>query len=186
MRGDWPGLRRRKARGQTGKRVPFVITDPCRGRFYIGPACGGAGFPGRDKSRPYDRRHGARPNGKPQPCGIANPCRGRCSHRPGNLAAARGSAGGINPAPTDDGTAHGQTGNHNPAALQTYVGADSISARTAAARGFAGGACPSPTNRGKRPAKRDGRQPCGVATPVGDDACIVPGTLRRRRVPRAG
>ena len=55
MRGDWPGLRRRKARSQTGNRVPFVITDPCRGRFYIGPACGGAGFPGRDKSRPYEQ-----------------------------------------------------------------------------------------------------------------------------------
>ena len=77
MRGDWPGLRRRKARNQTGKRVPFVITDPCRGRFYIGPACGGADTPG-----------------------------------------------GINPAPTDDGTVPGQTGNYNPAALQTRVGDD--------------------------------------------------------------
>ena len=44
-------------------------------------------------------------------------------------------------APTDGSTAHGQTGNHNPAALQTRVE---------------------------------------------DDACIVPGTSRRRRVPRAG
>ena len=58
-----------------------------------GPA-GGYGI------RPYDRRHGARPNGKPQPCGVANPCRGRCLHRPGKLYAARTPAGGINPAPT--------------------------------------------------------------------------------------
>ena len=27
---------------------------PCRGRFYIGPVCGGAGFRGRDESRPYE------------------------------------------------------------------------------------------------------------------------------------
>ena len=37
----------------------------------------------------------------------------------------------------------GQTGNHNPAALQTYVGADSISARTAAAQGPAANRSPS-------------------------------------------
>ena len=27
---------------------------PCRGRFYIGPVCGGAGARGRDESRPYE------------------------------------------------------------------------------------------------------------------------------------
>ena len=45
----------------------------------------------------------------------------------------------------------------HPAAPQTPVGADSISARgpRRIAR-LAGGACPSPTNHGKRPTKRDG------------------------------
>ena len=103
----------RQTPGQTGNHNPAALqTREPRG---------GAGFPGRDKSRPYesilcfgangtaaatraavgrdalippdpaaartpaggygirpyDRRHGVWPNGKPQPCGIANPCRGR-------------------------------------------------------------------------------------------------------------
>ena len=124
MRGDWPGLRRRKARSQTGKRVPFVITDPCRGRFYIGPACGGAGFCGRGMPLPYEPRQTPGQTGWPPTLRRCNSCRGRCLHRPGNLAAAQGPAGGINPAPTDDGTVPGQTGNYNPAALQTRVGDD--------------------------------------------------------------
>ena len=51
-----------------------------------------------------------KPDGSPRPTGkrhshvITNLCRGRCSHRPGNPAAARTPAGGINPAPT----VHGQ------------------------------------------------------------------------------
>ena len=87
--GRWLGPRPNK------KPQPCGIANPRRGRFHIGPDRGGAGVPGRGESRPYGRWHGPRPNGKPQPCGIANPCRGRCLHRPGNLAAARGSPGGI-------------------------------------------------------------------------------------------
>ena len=71
--------------------------------------CAAANTPGRYGIRPYGRRHGARPNGKPQPCGIANPCRGRCLHRPGDLAAARGSPGGINPAPVTNARPNGMT-----------------------------------------------------------------------------
>ena len=64
MRGAWPGLRRRKACRRPGNRVPFVITAPCRGRFYIGPACGGAGFCGRGMPLPYEPQQPRRRTGK--------------------------------------------------------------------------------------------------------------------------
>ena len=52
--------------------------------------------------RPYDRRRACGQTGNRGANGIANLCRGRCLHRPGNPAAARGSPGGINPAPTNN------------------------------------------------------------------------------------
>ena len=119
----------------TGKPRPCVITNLCRGRFHIGPVCGGTGPRGRDESRPYDRRRVRGRPGKCQPHAAATPvgddacivpgtlrrrkvrgramalpykprqtsrpdgmtvaphdcnlCRGRCSHRPGNLVAAK-------------------------------------------------------------------------------------------------
>ena len=39
----------------TGKPRPCVITNLCRGRFHIGPVCGGTGPRGRDESRPYEQ-----------------------------------------------------------------------------------------------------------------------------------
>ena len=48
------------------------------------------------------------------PCMIANPCRGRCLHRPGDLAAARGPAGGMNPAPTNKFYVLGQPERRQP------------------------------------------------------------------------
>src|SRR5699024_9123803 len=46
---------------------------------------------------------------------------------------------------------------------------------------------PALRNRGKNiAADRENADPAMPQTPVGDDACIVPGTLRRRRAPRAG
>ena len=41
-------------RGQTGKGGFHDNEKPCRGRFHIGPACGGANARGRDQSRPYE------------------------------------------------------------------------------------------------------------------------------------
>ena len=83
-----------RPRSQTGNRVPFVVTDPCRGRFYIGPACGGAGFCGRGMPLPYEPRQTPGQTGWPPTLRRCNPCRGRCLHRPGNLAAARTSRAG--------------------------------------------------------------------------------------------
>ncbi len=39
-----------------GRPQACVITNPCRGRFHIGPVCGGANTRGRGKSRPYGPR----------------------------------------------------------------------------------------------------------------------------------
>ena len=61
----------------------------------------GAKTPGGYGIRPYDRRRAPRPTGKLRPCHTTNPCRGRCLHRPGDPASPQGSAGGINPAPTN-------------------------------------------------------------------------------------
>ena len=46
-----------------GKTRPCVITNPCRGRFHIGPVCGGTGPRGRDESRPYEQFLCFRPTG---------------------------------------------------------------------------------------------------------------------------
>ena len=39
---------------QPGNHDPRVIANPCRGRFYIGPVCGGATAPGGYGIRPYN------------------------------------------------------------------------------------------------------------------------------------
>ena len=68
-----------------------------------------------------------------------------------------------------------------PAAPQTSVGADSISARgpRRIAR-LAGGACPSPTNHGKRPTKQDGlHHPGGRRAGCPHPAAPRGGTRRR-------
>ena len=80
--------------------------------------CGGGNVPGFESSTvrrrerpPYGAGETRRPTGKMQfPAAIANPCRGRCSHRPGVFAAAQGSAGGINPAPTGKFCVSGKPG----------------------------------------------------------------------------
>ena len=70
-----------------------------------------------------------------------------------------------------------------PAAPQTSVGADSISARgPRRITRIAGGACPSPTNHGKRPAKRD-----GLHHPGGRRAgCPHPAAPRAAATPAGG
>ncbi len=37
-------------------RMPHGCRNLCRGRFHIGPVCGGANAHGRDESRPYGPR----------------------------------------------------------------------------------------------------------------------------------
>ena len=64
--------------------------------------CGGRGVPRADmESAPTTGGKAHDQPGNHGPCMIANPCRGRCLHHPGGLVAARGPAGGINPAPTN-------------------------------------------------------------------------------------
>ena len=77
--------------------------------------------------------------------------------------------------------------NRGPALQQTPVGADSISAREP--RGGAnapGGYGIRPYGRRRAPGRPGSDIPALQQTSVGDDACIVPGTSRRRGGPRAG
>ena len=144
--------KRRRGPKQPGNGIPAAITNPCRGRFNIGPVCGGAGggvggpwpsptnrgkrptkrdgpdHPGNrragcphpagpaashgpaERSRPFPTNGAGRAANRENhgPYGTTNLCRGRCLHRPGDPAAARTSAGGINPAPTNKSYVSGQ------------------------------------------------------------------------------
>ena len=84
------------ARANVGRDALIPPGPAAAGMFPVLNFNGAAGV----NARPTDPgKHGGHP-GNATPAAIANPCRGRCSHRPGVFAAARGSAGGINPAPT--------------------------------------------------------------------------------------
>ena len=156
---------------------------------------------------PYKPDGGPRPTGKRHSHVITNLCRGRCSHRPGNPAAAQGSAGGINPAPT----VHGQrpanrNGRDCPGGRRAGcpIPPDPAAVRTPAG-GWIWNPPLQPTENAA--ANRESTTFASLQTSVGDDARtapagafrrptgpqgpalrpeIVPGTLRRRRVPRAG
>ena len=77
--GKWRG----GACGQPGNHDPRVIANPCRGRFYIGPVCGGANVRGRIWNPPLQWffQCCSQP-GNHDPRVTANLCRGRCLHRP--------------------------------------------------------------------------------------------------------
>ena len=68
---------------QPGNHDLDVIANPCRGRFYIGPVCGGANVPGRIWNPPLQWffQCCSQP-GNHDPRVTANLCRGRCLHRP--------------------------------------------------------------------------------------------------------
>ena len=122
------------------------------------PMCGGRERP------PYGTRKMPRPTGKPRSRRTANPCRGRCLHRPADPASPQGPGRDALIPPHARGGANVSILNRQCAA--------GVNAR--------------PTEPGKC-----GGQPgnCGPAlqqTSVGDDARIVPGTPRRRKVPREG
>ena len=80
---DKGGKLRGGARNQPGNRDLDVIANPCRGRFYIGPVCGGANAPGRIWNPPLQWffQCCSQP-GNHDPRVTANLCRGRCLHRP--------------------------------------------------------------------------------------------------------
>ena len=63
-----------------------------------------------ERSRPFPTNGAGRAANRENhgPYGTTNLCRGRCLHRPGDPAAARTSAGGINPAPTNKFYVSGQ------------------------------------------------------------------------------
>ena len=91
-----------KPRAQPGN-VPCYI-NPCRGRFHIGPARGGAGVPRADmESAPTANGRAHNHPGNLHSPRCCNLCRGRCSHRPGVLAGGAGFAGGPWPSPTNRG-----------------------------------------------------------------------------------
>ena len=173
-----------------GPGVGFGWSAACaRGGCHTRPVRGGAGFRGRGMPLPY------MPSGHDRPNGIAAAARanvGRDALIPPHPAAARGSAGGMNPAPTGIFFVSGK-----PEVRGRAGRADMESAPTWGVYG--GGNVPDfePTRCGgrKRPPYGAGetRRPPGkmqfprpLQTHVGDDARIVPGCLRRRRVPRAG
>ena len=99
--------------GQTGTAAPHPGGRRAGCPHPAGPPAA-ANTPGGYGIRPYDRRRAPRPTGKLRPCHTTNPCRGRCLHRPGDHAPPQGSAGGINPAPTNKFCVSGQTGTAAP------------------------------------------------------------------------
>ena len=97
------------ARANVGRDALIPPGPAAAGMFPVLNFNGAAGV----NARPTDPgKHGGQP-GNATPAAIANPCRGRCSHRPGVFAAARGSAGGINPAPTGKFFVSGKPGGRN-------------------------------------------------------------------------
>ena len=149
--------------GHPGNATPVVHR---RGGFHIRPVCGGAGFRGRDKSRPYGQIFRFRQTGRPQclprfageghgpPAGV----RGRAGRADMESAPTWGVRGGGNVPgfefqrcggrerpPYGPGKTRRPPGKMQPP--RCTVGADSISARFAAARSSAGGINPAPTNK---------------------------------------
>ena len=111
----------------TGKPRPCVITNLCRGRFHIGPVCGGTGPRGRDKSRPYDRRRVRGRPGKCQPHAAATPVGDDACIVPGPCGGAD-ARGRDESRPYEYILCFGQTG--TATATRAAVGRDASSRRT--------------------------------------------------------
>ena len=77
------------------------------------------------------------------------------------FAARQGSAGGINPSPTNHGRPSAKRAKRGPAVISGLCRGRCLHrpAGPVAAQGSAGGLWPSPTNHGERPAKREGHTP---------------------------
>ena len=126
------------------------------------------------------------PRGRPQTPRCRSPCRGRCSHRPGNPAIPQGPREGHDPPlqtpasarpngiapPTRATVGRDALIPPHPAAAQTHVGADSISARLVSAQGLVGGmpaAHPKPIHKLYAP----------LTVHAGGAACVLgPGVLQ--------
>ena len=125
-----------------------------------------------------------RPTGKRHSHVITNLCRGRCSHRPGNPAAARTPAGGINPAPT----VHGQrpanrNGRGRPGGRRAGC---PIPPDPAAARTSAGGYGIPPYSQRKMP-RSTGKRHSHVITNLCRGRCSHrPGNPAAARTPAGG
>ena len=156
--------------GQPGNATPVVHR---RGGFHIRPVCGGTEFRGRNKSRPYGKilcfrqterlrclpRFAGEGHAPPLHAVRERPAKWDCRGRPGERR-----AGCPHPA--------GPRGGRN-------------------VPGFEFQRCggrerpPYGTGETRRPPGKM-QPPRPLQTHVGDNARIVPGCLRRRRVPRAG
>ena len=145
-----------------GRPQSCVTRNPCRGRFHIGPVCGGAGARGRDKSRPYESI--------------------LCFGPSGAAATARATVGRDAPSrrtlPIGPLVKGGESGDRGIAPPQN------------AARKKRQPAVKQSLRHGLRPCHlpltREAKPPQTLrptATPVGDDARIVPETPRRRKRP---
>ena len=148
------------ARANVGRDALIPPHPAAAGMFPVLNFNGAAGV----NARPTDP---GKPGGHPGKCNprshCKHPCRGRCSHRPGVFAAAQGSAGGINPAPTGKFCVPGKPSSHDVCpGLQgraTALPRGSAAGQAgpiwnrplhgvfAAARGSAGGINPAPTNK---------------------------------------
>ena len=143
-----------EARSNRETAVTAAMENPCRGRFNIGPVCGGTGVRGRGMPSPANR--GERPTKRDGPDHPGNR-RAGCPH-PAGPAASHGPAERSRPFPTNGAGRAANRENHGPYSTTNLCRGRCLHrpGDPAATRTSAGGACPSPTNHGKRPTKRDG------------------------------
>ena len=172
----------------------LALPAPRRGRFHIGPVCGGAGLCGRDKSRPYESILRFRPFGT---TATARVTVGRDALIPPHPAPLQCSAGGPWPSPTNRGKHGGPEGKHKPrgqpsspcrgahcAPGRPFRHATSFKRQPAAGQSLRHGLrpCHLPlTREAKLP-----QTPRPTAPPVGDDARIVPQNPAPPQTPPGG
>ena len=140
--------------------------------------------PGRDKSRPYDRRKARTQPGNGNLAVPQAPVGDDACIVPHPRGGAN-APGGINPAPTNEFYASDQTG--TAATTQAAVGRDAlIPPDPAAAQTPAGGYGIRPYGRRRMPRPAGKRQPCRAANPCRGRCSHRPAPPRRRKRPRAG
>ena len=170
-----------------GPGVGFGWSAACaRGGCHTRPVRGGAGFRGRGMPLPY------MPSGHDRPNGIAAAARanvGRDALIPPHPAAARGSAGGMNPAPTGiffvsgKPEVRGRAGRADMESAPTWGVCGGVNVLGFEFQRWCGGRERPPYGAGETrrpPGKMQFPRP--LQTHVGDDARIVPGCSRRRGV----
>ena len=153
-----------KARDQPGKRDPGNAANLCRGRFHIGPVCGGAGFRGRNKSRPYEQILCFGPTGKAT---AARAGVGRGALTPPDRAAPQTPRADMESAPTNGGKARDQPGKREPGNVANLCRGRCLHrpGSLAPPRTPAGGINPAPTNGGKARDQPGTCEPGNAANP---------------------